>query len=82
MRKDFELLKDELKDEAIKVVFSAEMGTAALGVLGSFFHPMVGLPVAGGALYKKKVEYRAARNKTLQGHSMSWLYSMKKFQMV
>lgn len=82
MRKDLDLLKDELKDEAKKVVFSGEMATAAVGLAGSFLHPTLGLAVAGGALYKKKVEYRAARNKTLRGHTMSWLYSMKRIQVV
>jgi hypothetical protein len=85
MEKDLNLLKDELKDEAKKVFFSAEMATALIGVAGSFFPSLVpppaasvGLMVAGGALYRKKVEYRAARNKALTNHSMSWLYAMKK----
>jgi len=85
MQQDFDLLKDELKDEAKKVVFSAEMATALVGAAGSFLPALVappvaalGLTVAGGALYRKKVEYRAARNKTLAGHTMSWLYAMKK----
>jgi hypothetical protein len=71
MRKDRDLLEDELKDDAKKVVFSAEMATAAVGLLGSFFHPTLGLAAAGGALYRKKVEYRAARNKTLEGHTIT-----------
>ena len=78
MQDDFELLKDELKDEAKKVFFSKEMATAAIAIAGSFLEPVVGLGIAGGALCKKKVDYRTARNKTLQGHPMSWLYSTKK----
>jgi hypothetical protein len=85
MRKDLDLLKDELKDEAKKVVFSAEMATAAVALAGAVLHPAAaalavgGKLLAGGALSKKKVEYRSARNKTLKGHPMSWLYSMKRF---
>jgi hypothetical protein len=33
--------------------------------------------LAAGALYRAKVEYRAARNKTLDKHAMAWLYQMK-----
>jgi hypothetical protein len=82
MRKDFDLLQDELKDEAKKVIFSAEMATAAICLGGAFLQPTTALALAGGALYRKKVEYRAARNKTLKGHSMSWLYSIKRLQIV
>jgi len=70
---------DELKDEAKKVFFSKEIATAIVAIAGSFVEPVVGIAIAGGALYKKKVDYRAARNKTLQGHTMSWLYSTRKF---
>ncbi len=41
--------------------------------------PTVGPLLAGGALYLKKIEYRAARNKALKSHPMSWLYSMRRF---
>jgi hypothetical protein len=82
MRKDFDLLEDELKDEAKKVFFSKEMATAAIALGTTFLQPTIGLAVAGGALYRKKVEYRAARNKTLKGHPMSWFYSMKRFPIV
>jgi hypothetical protein len=82
MRKDFDLLQDELKDEAKKVIFSAEMATAAICLGGAFLQPTTALALAGGALYRKKVEYRADRNKTLKGHSMSWLYSIKRLQIV
>ncbi len=80
MADDFKLLKDELKDEAKKVVFSKEIATAGIALAGSFFEPTMGMIVAGGALYKKKVEYKIARNRVLQGHPMSWLYKIKKFQ--
>ena len=43
MQDDFELLKDELKDEAKKVFFSKEMATAAIAVAGSFLEPVTGL---------------------------------------
>lgn len=83
MRDDLNLLQDELKDEAKKVFFSSEMmATAAIAAAGSLLTPTVGLAIAGGALYRKKVEYSASRNKSLKGHSMSWLYSMKKVQVV
>jgi len=79
MKDDLKLLADELKDEAKKVFFSKEIATAIVAIAGSFVEPVVGLVIAGGALYKKKVDYRVARNKTLQGHPMSWLYSTRKF---
>jgi hypothetical protein len=87
MRMDFDLLKDELKDEAKKVLFSTEMATAAVGLAGALLHPGVGFALgggllSGGALYREKVEYRSARNKTLKGHAMSWIYSMKRLQVV
>jgi hypothetical protein len=80
MKKDYDLLRDELKDEAKKVIFSVEMAAALVGLASSFLCPTIGPIVAGGALYRKNVEYRAARNKSLKGHSMSWLYSLKKLQ--
>ncbi len=82
MRSDLNLLQDELKDEAKKVFLSSEMATAVIALAGSFLEPTIGLTLAGGALHRKKVEYRASRNKTLKGHPMSWLYSMKKVQVV
>lgn len=82
MRSDLHLLQDELKDEAKKVFLSSEMATAVVALAGSFLEPTTGLVIAGGALYRKKVEYSASRNKTLKGHPMSWLYSMKKIQVV
>ena len=78
MQNDLDLLKDELKDEAKKVFFSKEMATAAVALAGSLIEPVSGLGIAGGALYKKKIDYRAARNKTLGNRSMSWLYSTRK----
>ncbi|QZZ23256.1 hypothetical protein J5X98_13495 [Leptothermofonsia sichuanensis E412] len=84
MRTDFDLLRDELKDEAQKVIFSNEMAAAVVGLVGSVLQPAIA-PIGigtGAALYRKRVEYRAARNKTLRGHPMSWLYSMKKIQMI
>jgi hypothetical protein len=80
LKDDFNLLKDELKDEAKKVIFSKEMATAIVGCALSVVEPISGLLVAGGALYRKKVEYRSARNAALRAHSMSWLYSAKKVQ--
>jgi hypothetical protein len=64
---------------------SAEMATAALGLAGALLHPSVGVVLGGkllcgGALYRRKVEYRSARNKTLKGHAMSGFYSMKRVQ--
>ncbi|AFZ11703.1 hypothetical protein Cri9333_0784 [Crinalium epipsammum PCC 9333] len=84
MKDDFNLLKDELKDEAQKVVFSSEMATAAISLVGSFLLPIISPTVllAGGALYKRKVDYNTNRNKILREHPMSWLYSMNKIQAI
>jgi hypothetical protein len=82
MRDDLNLLQDELKDEAQKVFFSSEMATAAIALASSPWTNTVGLALAGGALYRKKVDYRASRNKALKGHPMSWLYAMKRVQVV
>src|SRR5262249_22010082 len=56
MRNDLDLLKDELKDEAKKVFLSKEMATAAICLASTFLQPNTGLLVAGGALYRKKIE--------------------------
>src|SRR5437879_4984883 len=74
---DIALLREELKDEGKKVIFSKEvMGAAALVMAGTFVEPMTSSLLAAGALYKAKVDYKAARNKTLDKHSMSWLYEI------
>lgn len=79
---DVKLLKDELKAEGKKVIFSKEFGAAAVALGGTFVEPLTGSLVAAGALYKAKVEYRAARNKTLEKHAMSWLYEMRRIRAV
>lgn len=76
---DIALLREELKGEGKKILFSKEMlGAAAIAAGGVFVSPAAGSLIAAGALYRAKTEYRAARNKTLEKHSMSWLYEMKK----
>jgi hypothetical protein len=78
---DIATLKEELKDECKKVIFSKElMGAAAITVAGAFVQPAVASVLAAGALYRSKVEYRAARNRTLERHAMPWLYEMRRFK--
>jgi hypothetical protein len=74
---DVALLKEELKDEAKKVIFSKEMGATAIALAGTFVEPIMGSLLAAGALYRSKVEYRAARNRTLERHAMAWLYETR-----
>lgn len=75
---DIGLLREELKDEGKKVIFSrAMMGAAAIVAAGVFIEPTAAL-LAAAPLYKAKTDYRTARNKTLEKHSMSWLYEMKR----
>lgn len=85
MKDDFDLLKDELKDEAKKVIISKEMGAAVIALAGTFIAPTLaklGLLTAGGALWLEKAEYSAARKKVLKAHSTSWLYSMKRLPLL
>lgn len=78
---DIALLRQELKDEGKKIFFSKEMmGAAAIAVAGTFIEPTTATLLASGALYRAKVDYKAARNKTLERHSMSWLYEMKRLK--
>ena len=80
---DIALLREELKDEGKKVIFSKEvMGAAALVLAGTFVEPTTTSLLAAGALYKAKVDYKAARNKTLDKHPMSWLYEMRRVKVV
>ena len=81
MKDDFDLLKDELKDEAKKVIVSKEMGAAVIALAGTFISPLLatlGQLTAGGALWLEKNKYSAARKKVLKAHSTSWLYSMRR----
>jgi hypothetical protein len=76
---DLALLREELKDEGKKVIFSKEvMGAAAIALAGTFVEPLSSSLLAAGVLYKAKVDYRVSRNKTLEKHSMSWLYEMNR----
>lgn len=77
---DIGLLRNELKEEGKKVLFSNGMlGAAAVAVAGTFVPASAPL-LAAAALYRTKVEYKTARNKTLEKHSMSWLYEMKRLK--
>jgi hypothetical protein len=78
---DIAVLKEELKDEGKKVLLSNElMGAAAIAAAGAFVQPALAAALAAGALYRTKVEYSTARNKTLERHAMSWLYEMRRFK--
>jgi len=77
VRDDIGLLKDELGAEAKKVVFSKEFTAAVVLLAGAFIEPITGTLGAASVLYKVKTDYKAARNKTLVGHPMSWLYQLK-----
>jgi hypothetical protein len=80
---DISLLREELKDEGKKVIFSKEvLGAAALVSAGIFVEPAAALLLAAGALYKAKVDFKTARNKTLDKHPMSWLYEMRRVKVV
>lgn len=80
---DIALLREELKDEGKKVIFSNEvMGAAALVMAGTFVEPISSSLLGVGALCRAKVNYKAARNKVLEKHSMSWLYEMKQVKFV
>lgn len=80
MRDDLNNLCEELKVEAKKVVFSKEMAVAVLATAGTIIEPYTSTIIGIGALYKKKVEYKASRKKTLEQHPMSWLYESKHFK--
>lgn len=85
MKDDFDLLKDELKDEAKKVIISKEMGAAVIALAGTFISPALatlGPLAAGGALWIEKNKYFAARKKVLKAHSTSWLYSMRRLPLL
>ena len=59
------------------------MAVAVVAAAGAVVEPVTGSVFAGGALYKKKVDCRAARNKTLANHPMTWLYvGQKRFRML
>lgn len=74
---DISLLKEELKDEANRVIFSKEMAAAAVAVGWTFVEPVSGSVGTAGALYRAKLQYRTARNRTLANHAMSWLYEAR-----
>jgi hypothetical protein len=77
---DIGLLRAELKDEGQKVLFSKEMvGAAAIVAAGVFIEPSAAI-LAAAPLYRAKVDYRAVRNRTLERHSMSWLFEMRRLK--
>lgn len=77
---DLDLLKDQLKDEAKKVIFSKEFAAAALAVAGTVILPIPGLLGAAWSLGRAHLQYKADRNKALASHSMSWLYEFQRFK--
>jgi hypothetical protein len=90
MRLDVARLRQELKLEKSKVMWSKEMAAALVFTAGTFFAPFlssaIGIgdlgnmlsPVSGlmgaGALKKTQIEFQAAKQKALENHAMSWLY--------
>lgn len=78
---DLNELKDELKIEAKKVLLSKEMAVTIIVAAGFIVEPIIRSIIGIGVILKKRVEYKAARNKTLKGHSMSWLYLTHKNQL-
>jgi len=82
IKSDLDMLKDELKDEAGKVVFSTEFAAAVTSLATVPTTGPLGYFLAGLALMRKKTEYRAARNKILRNHPMSWLYSLNRIQLI
>jgi hypothetical protein len=82
IKSDLDMLKDELKDEGCKVVFSAEFAAAVASLLSVPTTGLLGYSLAEIALLRKRTEYRSARNKILKNHPMSWLYSLKRIQFI
>lgn len=89
MAADLAALQDELKVEKSKLALTKEIviGVLALGgTLAGWALGLADIAQVGGVLTlregitvfselsKRKIEFNAARNKTLQGHVMSWLY--------
>lgn len=73
VKDDVGLLREELKDGAKKFFFSKEFGAAVVAIPGTaLLTPFA----AFGAvpLVRPYSDFKVARNKTLAGHSMSWLY--------
>lgn len=82
IKSDLDMLKDELKDEAGKVVLSTEFAAAVTSLATVPTTGFLGYSLASLALMRKKTEYRAARNKILRNHPMSWLYSLNRIQLM
>lgn len=92
MRLDLARLRDELKLEKGRVLWSKEMAAGLVFAAGTFLTPYltsaIGIGELGSmistglisatALRKTHIEYRAARNKVLETHPMSWLYVAKR----
>jgi len=57
------------------------MAVAIIATAGTFIEPITSSLIASGALYRKKVEYKSVRKKTLVKHPMAWLYESKKFKL-
>jgi len=75
---DLNLLKEELKDESSKTVFSKEFGVATLALAGTLVEPVTGSILAAGALTKRLFEARSSRRKVLSNHAMAWLYEIER----
>ncbi|MCK5615248.1 hypothetical protein KAR91_75995 [Candidatus Pacearchaeota archaeon] len=81
MKDDLNNLCEELKVESKKVIFSKEMAVAVVATAGTFIEPITSVLIGCGALYKKKVEYKAARRKALSQRPMAWLFESKKIKL-
>ncbi len=82
LENDVKNLRKELNLNQNKLVFSKEVGVAALAIGGALLAP-VAAPVAiltllktvgVGALVKTGIEYKAGRRKAFKENAMSWLY--------
>jgi hypothetical protein len=76
---DHHALLDDLKVEAKKALLSNEMAIGVAALPGMLLdYGLLSGPLGVAALVKKKIEYKASRNKTLDGHPSAWLYSTKR----
>jgi hypothetical protein len=82
IKTDLHMLMDELKDEGVKVVLSAEFAAAVASLASVPTTGLLGYSLAEIALLRKRTEYRSARNKILKNHPMSWLYSLNRIQLI
>lgn len=93
MQGDIRRLRQELKVERGKILWSKDLhaglvftagtflapyitSSIGVGALGNAISPVTGL-LGAGALRRTQIEFRAAKEKVLKDHPMSWLYMAK-----